>query len=106
MGLTRAMDVLLTSRPFLTDEAHQMGLINQLFDADELLPQTLAYAETLASTVSAGSLAATRQLVYLDQHRDIGTSVTESLRLLTDMMGEPDYRKGVAALKEKRPPDF
>lgn len=106
IGLTRAMDVLMTSRPFLTDEAHDMGLINQLHPAEDLVPQTLAYAETLASTVSAGSLAATRQLVYLDQHRDIGTSVTESLRKLTAMMGEADYRKGVAALQEKRSPDF
>ncbi|MEM7325467.1 MAG: enoyl-CoA hydratase-related protein [Actinomycetota bacterium] len=106
LGLTRAMDVLLTSRPFLTDEAFQWGLINQLFDEDDLLPRTLAYAEELAGTVSAGSLAATRQQVYLDQHRDIGTSVTESLRLLTGMMGEPDYREGVAALREKRKPNF
>ena len=106
IGLTRAMDVLMTSRAFLTDEAFEMGLINQLHPADELLPKTLEYAEMLASTVSAGSLTATRQQVYLDQHRDVGTSVAESLRLLTAMMGEADYRKGVAALQEKRPPDF
>ncbi|MEM7276062.1 MAG: enoyl-CoA hydratase-related protein [Actinomycetota bacterium] len=106
IGLTRAMDLLLTSRVFLTDEAHDLGLINAIHPADELLDRTLAYAEQLASTVSAGSLRATRRLVYQDQHRGIGTSVTESLRQLTTMMGEPDYRKGVAALQAKRPPDF
>jgi enoyl-CoA hydratase/carnithine racemase len=106
MGLTRAMDVLMTSRVFLTDEAHQFGLINQLYPADELLPATLDYAEALAANVSAGSLQATRQQVYLDQHRGVGTSVEESLQLLTDMMGDADYRKGVAALREKRPPNF
>lgn len=106
IGLTRAMDLLLTSRVFLTEEAHELGLINELHDPDELVPATLDYAARLASTVSAGSLRASRQQVYLDQHRGIGTSVEQSLELLTDMMGHADYRKGVAALRAKQPPDF
>ena len=106
IGLTRAMDLLLTSRVFLTDEAHDLGLINQLHPADELLDRTLAYAAELASSVSAGSLQATRQQVYLDLHRGIGTSVDDSRDRLDTMMGQPDYLKGVAALRDKRPPDF
>ncbi len=106
MGLTRAMDLLLTSRVFLTDEAAELGLINQLHPADGLLDATLAYAADLASSVSAGSLRATRQQVYLDQHRGVGTSVDDSRVRLDRMMGEPDYGKGVAALREKRPPEF
>jgi enoyl-CoA hydratase/carnithine racemase len=106
IGLTRAMDLLLTSRVFLTDEAHQLGLINQLHPADELLDRTLDYAAELASTVSAGSLRATRQQVYLDLHRSVASSVDDSLERLDRMMGEPDYRKGVAALRERRPPGF
>ncbi len=106
IGLTRAMDVLMTSRVFLTDEAHQFGLINQLHPAEELVPATLEYAEALAASVSAGSLRATRQQVYIDQHRGVGASVDESLELLTEMMGDADYRKGVAALRAKQPPNF
>lgn len=106
IGLTRAMDLILTSRVFLTDEAHRLGLINELHEPDELLPKTMAYAEALAANVSAGSLAASRQQIYLDQHRGIGTSVDQSLQLLTEMMGHEDYRKGVAALRSKQPPGF
>lgn len=106
MGLTRAMDVLMTSRVFTTDEAYDYGLINQLHEPEELMERTLEYARRLITTVSAGSLAATRQQVYLDQHRGVGTSVTESLRLLSEMMGQSDYRKGVKALQERRDADF
>lgn len=106
LGLTRAMDLLLTSRVFLAEEAHAMGLINQLHPPGELLAATVAYAEELAKTVSAGSLRVTRQQVYLDQHRGIGTSVERSLELLTEMMGHEDYRTGVAALRAKRQADF
>ncbi len=106
IGLTRAMDLLLTSRVFLTDEAHELGLINQLHPADELLDRAIDYAADLATTVSAGSLRATRQQVYLDLHRGVGTSVDDSRDRLNEMMAEPDFAKGVAALRERRPPDF
>jgi enoyl-CoA hydratase/carnithine racemase len=106
IGLTRAMDLLLTSRVFLTDEAYELGLINRLHPADELLDETLKYADMLASSVSAGSLTASRQQVYIDQHRGVGQSVDRSLELLSEMMGHADYRKGVEALQNKRPPDF
>ncbi len=106
IGLTRAMELLLTSRVFLTDEAMELGLINQLHPAEELLDRTLAYADMLATTVSPGSLTASRQQVYLDQHRGVGASVEQSLELLGDMMGHADYRKGVEALRAKRPPEF
>jgi enoyl-CoA hydratase/carnithine racemase len=100
------MDLLLTSRVFTTDEAHGMGLINQLLGPDELLPGVLDYAENLASTCGPDALTATRHMVYLDQHRGIGRSVTDSLSRLDEMMGGAEYRQGVAALREKRPPGF
>lgn len=106
VGLTRAMDLLLTSRVFLTDEAAEIGLVNRIVPGDELLAEVLDYAERMASTVSAGSLEATRRQVHLDQHRGIGDSVAHSRRLLSTMMGEPDYAKGVAALRDKRSPGF
>ncbi len=105
-GLTHAMDILMTSRVVLAEEAAAMGLVNQVHPVDELLPATLRFAENLAASVSAGSLRATRHQVYLDQHRDVGTSVAESKERLHEMMRTDDYREGVAALVEKRPPRF
>ena len=106
IGLTRAMDVVLTSRVFTTDEANDWGLVNRLVQPDRLLAEVLDFAENLASTCGPGALAASRQMVYLDQHRSVGESVAESLRRLDEMMGADEYRRGVAALRAKRPPDF
>ena len=62
IGLTRANDVLLSSRVFLTDEAYAMGLVNAVLAPDELLPHTYAYVQNLIATVSprlaAGNKAA------------------------------------------------
>jgi len=107
IGLTHAMDLLLTSRVVMTDEAAHMGMINKLYDTnDELMANTLEFAANLASTVSARSLTETRHQVYTDLHGDVASSVQTSLDLLNDMMGDDDYHKGVKALTEKRSPDF
>lgn len=106
VGTTRAMDLLLTSRVFLSEEALEMGFLNAIHPKEELLPWVMNYAEELASSVASTSLRETRRQVYLDMHRDIGTSVNESIRLIDVLMRTDDYKQGVRALVEKRPPNF
>jgi len=106
VGTTRAMELLLTSRVFLAEEALEIGFVNAIHPEAELLPRVLAYAEELASSVAATSLRETRRQVYLDMHRPVGEGISESMRLLNEMMGTAEYKQGVRALVEKRPPDF
>ncbi len=106
VGLARANDMLLSSRVVLAEEAAAMGLVNAVLPGDELLPHTLAYARNLAVTVSPSSMRETKRQVYSDLHRDVGTAVRESEALLERMTTEPEFREGVAALVEKRPPAF
>lgn len=102
IGLTRANDILLSSRVFLTDEAYEMGLLNGLLEPEDLLPHTYAYARRMIAEVSPGSLHQTKRQVYTDLHRDVGTSVREADELLDLMMKKPDYKEAVAAYAEKR----
>lgn len=106
VGVGRAMDLLLTSRVVTAEEALQLGLVNRVWPAGELLERTLDFARDLASSVSRRSLAETRRQVWLDQHRDVRSSVEAAGALLEEMMAEPDFRRGVAALLERRSADF
>ena len=106
VGLGHANDLLLTSRVFTSDEALQLGFVNQIFKPADLLKQTLAYAHQLVASVSPNSLRQTRWQIYKDLHRDVASSVVESERLIADMATEEDFREGIAALVEKRPPDW
>jgi enoyl-CoA hydratase/carnithine racemase len=106
VGLTRANDLLLSSRVFLAEEAADIGLVNAVLAPDELLPHTYDYAQRLVATVSRASLATTKRQIYTDLHRDVGSSVVEAEALLGTMMGESDFAEGVAAYDEKRPPNF
>ena len=104
IGLTRANELLLTSRAFLSEEALAIGLVNALHPAESLLTETYSFTRNLIETVSPNSLRQTRWQVYRDLHRDIASSVRDSEDLLQSMMREPDYKEGVGAFVAKRPP--
>ncbi len=106
IGLTRAADLLLSSRVVLAEEAAEMGLVNRVLPPDELLPAVEEYARVLAHEVSPASIVATKRQLYADLHGDVGTAVEVSERLLEEHVRGTDYREGVQALLDKRPPSF
>jgi len=106
VGLGRANDLLLTSRVFTSDEALTLGFVNQIFEPESLMDQTREYAHQLVASVSPNSLRQTRWQIYKDLHRDVASAVIESERLIEDMAKEEDFKEGIAALVEKRPPNW
>ena len=106
IGLTRAADVLLSSRIVLAEEALGLGLVNAVAPGDELMAVVGAYARTLATEVSPASLAATKAQLYTDLHRDAASAGRDAEARLRSMMAGPDFAEGVAALTERRPPRF
>jgi enoyl-CoA hydratase/carnithine racemase len=106
IGVTRAADVLLSSRVVLAEEAEQLGLVNRVLPPDELLPFTAAYARRLATEIAPSSLAVTKLQLYRDLHGDVASSVRDASARMAEMMRGADFAEGVAALTEKRPPSF
>ncbi len=106
VGLTRAADLLLSSRVVLAEEAAEIGLVNEVTPATELTPTVNAYARRLATEISPASLAATKLQLYTDFHRDVATSARDAEERLRIMMQGADFAEGVAALSARRPPRF
>jgi enoyl-CoA hydratase/carnithine racemase len=106
IGVTRAADILLSSRVVVAEEAEQLGLVNRVLPPEELLPFTAAYAERLATEIAPSSLAVTKLQLYRDLHGDVASSVRDASARMADMMRGADFAEGVAALTEKRPPSF
>lgn len=106
IGGARAMELLLSSRKFLTDEAHAIGLIHRLAAPQDLLAETTAYARDLIARVSPEALHQSKRQTYLDWHRDIGASVEDANALMNEMIKQPDYKAAIAAFLEKRPPEW
>lgn len=106
VGLTRAADLLFSSRVLLAEEAAELGLVNTVVPTESLHDAVTDYARMLATEVSPASLAATKRQLYTDLHRDVGTAVREAESLMAEMMRGADFAEGVAALAGHRPPRF
>ncbi|MBT7332861.1 MAG: enoyl-CoA hydratase [Gammaproteobacteria bacterium] len=106
MGLGRANDLLLTSRIFRSEEAHDLGFVNALHSPETLMAETYDYVRNMIETISPNALRQTRWQIYRDLHRSVAASVEESEVLLKQMMTEPDYTEGVQAFVEKRRPQW
>ena len=106
IGGARATELLLSSRKFLTDEAHEIGLVHQLAASDQLIETTRAYVLDLITRVSPGALHQSKRQTYLDYHRDVGASVEEANHLLSEMVKQPAYKEAIKAFLEKRTPNW
>jgi len=108
VGPTRAADLLLSGRVVTGAETADWGLWNAVLpDGDATLDAALDYARAVADSTGPNAVAATKRQLVADMLRhDPAASVADSLRLLDELMGTAEYREGVNALVEKRPPNF
>jgi enoyl-CoA hydratase/carnithine racemase len=107
IGPARALDVLLSGRVFLAEEAAEMGIVNAVVEPDELMAYTLAYARDMAVNCSPSSLAAIKREVW---GQLVGLTVEEATAQsdadMAHSLAGDDFKEGVASFLEKRPPRF
>jgi enoyl-CoA hydratase/carnithine racemase len=106
VGPARAMDLLLSGRVVLSEEAADLGLVNRVLEADRLLDETLAYARDLAANCAPSSMAAMKAQVVADLERPLDEALDEANRLMGHSLQQPDFVEGVMSFVEKRPPRF
>ena len=89
-------------------ETEGWGLWNGVLpDGAATLDAAVEYGRHLAATTGPGAVATTKRQLADDLLRhDPAASVTDSIRLLDEAMRTAEYREGIAAFREKRPPEF
>jgi enoyl-CoA hydratase/carnithine racemase len=107
-GVARATDLLLSGRVFTPGETAEWGLWNGVAaDGEATMTMALDYAWSLATTAGPTAVRITKRQIYDDLLRhDVGASIDDAQRLLDQQTGTAEYREGVAALREKRVPNF
>jgi len=106
IGYGRAAEWLFSSRAVRSEEALAMGLLHAVHPPEEVLEGALTYARRLVDEAAPSSLSTTKRQVSFDLFRSLFESAEEATKLIEDMVGSDDYRQGVKALMEKRPPGF
>lgn len=106
VGPSVALDLLFSARRFEAAEAERIGLVNRTLPHDELLPFVRSYVQELADNVSPTSMAVMKRQVWERLEAELGPSLEESIRLMTESFRRPDFPEGVNSYLEKRPPRF
>ena len=105
LGEARAKELLFLSDKFDAATALQLGLLNRVLPAAELLPAALALAQRIAQGP---------RVAYRYMKENVRAAATESYQALPDREGftqrytggTADHKEGVAAFMEKRAPKF
>jgi enoyl-CoA hydratase/carnithine racemase len=106
VGQPAALELLLSGRTFLAEEAHTLGLVNQLHTKENVLEQAVAYARDLAENCSPLSMGLIKQQVYADADRTFAAALEDAKALTDRSLAFPDFKEGLAAFGEQRKPQF
>jgi 2-(1,2-epoxy-1,2-dihydrophenyl)acetyl-CoA isomerase len=105
VGAAKAMELMLTGARIGAEEAHRLGLLNQLYPLDSFQDQVRAFAEQLAAGPPRALAAIKRGI-----HGPAGASLAGALEFehqnQAELILSEDAREGMRAFLEKRPPRF
>ena len=101
----RAMQMLMTGDPITAQEAHRLGMVNELHPSDKLMEAVLRIAERIADN-SPTAVQAVKRAVQMGQ----GEPVEQAVAIMMDehwrSVVHPDRVEGIRAFTEGREPTF
>jgi len=105
VGTARAMGLAMLGDKLSAEQAAAWGLIWKCVDDTEFAPTVEALLAQLAQAPTAG-LAAIKQALHASAHNTLEQQLDLERDAQRALGGGADYREGVAAFLEKRPPHF
>ena len=103
IGEKQARDLLLTGRIFDSEEAHRLGLINEIIGPEKLMARAREIAVQLMEN-SPTSLAFTKRLLRNQADAELDRQIAAAVRENAEIRNTPDFREGIASFLEKRKP--
>ncbi|MET0638262.1 MAG: enoyl-CoA hydratase-related protein [Chitinophagaceae bacterium] len=105
VGFQKASALMMLGEKLMANDAEKMGLIYRTFPDTDFETGSYALARTLAAMPTKG-LAYTKEALNHSLHSSLEQQLSNEDRLQQLAAQTLDYKEGVAAFLEKRPPVF
>jgi len=105
VGQARAFEWLCSGRRLTAAEAQRWGVVSEVVEADALAARAAEVASELAA-LPTRAIGMTKRLLDRATTATLDDQLEWEAQLQTAATQTEDFREGVAAFLEKRPPDF
>jgi methylglutaconyl-CoA hydratase len=105
VGEKLARDLLLTGRIIDANEAHRIGLINEIVPADKLIARARELAAKLMEN-SPASLVLTKRLLTEHARAELDAQIGAAVRENAAIRSTEDFLEGITSVLEKRKPHW
>jgi methylglutaconyl-CoA hydratase len=105
VGEKRARELLLTGRVFGAEEAHKLGLVNEVVAPEQLMPRALELAAQLMEN-SPASLQATKKLLSGYTREQLDRQIGQAVQANGAIRQTADFKEGITSFLEKRKPKW
>jgi len=105
IGIGRAKELIMSGEQITAQRACEMGLVNRVFPAEQLMDETKKFAQKLAGMPPFTTKMAKYAINYgYDMALDNANSL--EIQCMSQCFSTQDLEEGVAAFLEKRKPNF
>lgn len=105
IGFSRALEMVLTGRIVLADEALAMGLVHAVVERDAVLDEAKSRARMIAANAPL-AVRLTKRAAYRSWDLDIDTALELAASFQGMVQNTEDHKEAVDAILGKRAPNF
>jgi enoyl-CoA hydratase len=105
VGVGKGRELIYTGDMVKAPDAQAIGLVNDVFEPEELMEKVLERAETIASKGPL-AVAQAKRVIYQGYDLPLGSSLELERQMFAGLFDSEDQKEGMAAFAEKRKPEF
>jgi len=105
IGHQRAAELFLLAEPFSAQRAYELGIVNRVLPASDLLSAVDAAAQTLTEKPAA-AIRLAKQMMKQHLRADLDRVIREEVLAIAGQLESPETGEALNAFLQKRKPDF
>lgn len=105
VGYAKAAELAFTGRTLLAEEAATYGIVNSVFDNDQLMPEAMSMAHEIAANAPL-AVRAIKRMMRMSETETFEQNVHHVFLQLLPLLRTNDFTEGINAYLQRRTPVF